>query len=131
MRIDRKQLSRRRSGVTIAEVLVVCGIAGILAALLLPAVQGARERSRQAACQNNLRQLMLAATGHEAARGEFPVTSMISGDIVGGKFTGISASISPHRSLLAFIDPSAFAELDFNGSQLHASAEERVKRTRP
>jgi prepilin-type N-terminal cleavage/methylation domain-containing protein len=101
-------------GFTLAEVLVVAGVAGIIVALLLPAVQSARERSRQVACGNNLRQLMLAAQGDQAAQGAFPVTSVISGDLVNGRLASISRSISPHRSLLAYIDPAIFNKLDFN-----------------
>lgn len=105
---------KMRRGVTIVEVLIVSGIVSLLAALVLPAVQSSRESSRQLSCRNNLRQLMLATSGHEAARGAFPVTSVVSGDMVDGKFTTIFASISPHRSLLGYIDPAMFGKMDFN-----------------
>ena len=61
-----------RSGMTLIELLVVLGIIGVLAGLLLPAVQAAREAARRARCANNLRQLMLAVHGFEAALGKFP-----------------------------------------------------------
>lgn len=61
-----------REGFTLIEVLVVIGLIGILVSLLLPAVQSARERSRNASCQNNLRQIGLAFHQFENTYGAFP-----------------------------------------------------------
>ena len=55
------------------ELLVDVAIIGILVALLLPAVQKAREAARRAGCQNNLRQLGLAALNYESGRSAFPI----------------------------------------------------------
>lgn len=62
----------QRHGFTLVELLVVIGIIGVLTALLLPAVQTAREAARRSSCGNNLRQLGIAAHNHYSARQCFP-----------------------------------------------------------
>ena len=61
-----------RFGLSLTETLVAIGIVGVLMAILIPAVQSARETARRATCQNNLRQSTLAIQDHEATRGGLP-----------------------------------------------------------
>jgi len=70
-------VARPLDGFTLVELLVVMAIIGALVALLLPAVQAAREAARRKTCGNHLRQLALAMHNFESAQGKFPPMIMI------------------------------------------------------
>lgn len=80
-----------KHGFTLVELLVVITIIGILIALLLPAVQAARESARRMQCSNQLKQLALAAHNHHAAHKAFP--------------PGVDRSTSAKSSLFVFLLP--------------------------
>jgi len=64
--------TRRPNGLTIVELLVAVSVMGVLATLLIPAVQKARDAARRAVCLNNLKQIGLAIHNHAQAHGKFP-----------------------------------------------------------
>lgn len=78
----------RRSGVTLAELLVALSIVGIVGALTMSSVERSREAAARVACQNNLRQLALAVHGYHVDRRQLPpYMASKPGAVHGGWFT--------------------------------------------
>jgi prepilin-type N-terminal cleavage/methylation domain-containing protein len=97
-RLCRAARRRPLHGFTLIELLVVIGIIGVLVALLVPAVQSARESGRRTACSNNIRQLAIAVLGYESANGCFPPAIVGSG-ICTTDGTGGSTTQAPAMSV--------------------------------
>jgi len=105
---------RRKRGFTLVELLVVIAIIGILIALLLPAVQAAREAARRSSCSNNLKQISLAIHNYADVKKVFPPGSITYGGCCGNPFqVAWTISILPYAEqspLFALYNPSKFIE---------------------
>lgn len=100
---------RARRGLTLIELLIAISIIGILIALILPAVQAAREAGRRLQCQNNLKQIGLALANYQTARGVFPF------GVGGAGPRGWLPRWSAHSQLLPWLEHEAlFHSLNFD-----------------
>lgn len=96
-----------RRGFTLVELLVVIAIIGVLVALLLPAVQAAREAARRNSCLNNMKQIALAIHNFELSRGSLPNGSSYTAPFE-GPHTTWAAEILPHLELQTVYDQFDF-----------------------
>ena len=97
--------STHRRGFTLVELLVVIAIIGILVALLLPAVQAAREAARRSQCSNNMRQVLLALQNYHDAYNAFPATQTGTGS------HGHRQDLSVRTDILPFMEQQALYDL--------------------
>jgi prepilin-type N-terminal cleavage/methylation domain-containing protein/prepilin-type processing-associated H-X9-DG protein len=94
---------RRPLGFTLVELLVVIAIIGTLVGLLLPAVQVAREAARRSSCGNNLKQIGLALSNFESAKGALPAGYSFYASNIGNSW-GWAVFIMPYLEQQALYD---------------------------
>ena len=86
-------MRRRTAAFTLVELLVVIAIIGVLVALLLPAVQAAREAARRSQCINNIRQISLGLLGVEDAKKAFPAARKGCDGNGNGGYDGVNCAV--------------------------------------
>ena len=102
----------RKAGFTLVELLVVIAIIGMLVAVLLPAIQAAREAARRVQCVNNLKQLGLAIENHHSARKYYPIGSVVRFDLRTNQlFKADGVFANGFTEMLPYLEETALANL--------------------
>src|SRR6476620_658264 len=117
--MQRTRSSSLRRAFTLVELLVVIAIIGVLVALLLPAVQQAREAARRMSCNNNLKQIAIALHNHHDVKGSFPPGGMNTGHNGTPCYTTWSIEILP------FMEQQALYQ-QYDQTQLNTASVNRI-----
>jgi prepilin-type N-terminal cleavage/methylation domain-containing protein len=127
----RRQLQTKppgRNAFSLVELLVVIAIIGILVALLLPAIQAAREAGRRASCQNNIRQLALAVHGYHDVQTKLPPLYTTGRNTKAGLAFGLETYSWRALVLSNIEEQSLYASINFEEVATHPSNQAAVRR---
>jgi prepilin-type N-terminal cleavage/methylation domain-containing protein/prepilin-type processing-associated H-X9-DG protein len=117
-RNQRRPASALVRGFTLVELLVVIAIIGVLVALLLPAVQAAREAARRAQCQSTIKNIALAVLNYESARKTLPVGFVSqAGDIEAWSWSTFTLPYLEQQSMYNRLRPSSTYLMPPNGAR--------------
>jgi prepilin-type N-terminal cleavage/methylation domain-containing protein len=109
-----------KRGFTLVELLVVIAIIGALVALLLPAVQAAREAARRGACANNMKQIGLAIEGYQLSKRVYPSSN--TDDVLNWDTEGRLRNHSWGSLIMPFAEMTALQDsINFSISAMHAA----------
>src|SRR5438309_8131023 len=109
--------ARNRRGFTLVELLVVIAIIGVLVALLLPAVQAAREAARRSSCTNNVKQIVLGCHNFHDSYGTVPNIVSYTPTGAGATTGGFGAGWGFLPFLLPYVEQKAlFDSINFNSN---------------